>query len=378
MDVVGATTDVRIRRAQTADNDSLSRLFADVSMEADLDLEVRREPDFFGLYRVQGDDWECWVAENDRGVAGMGTILVRDGYLDGCLRRIGYLGDLRLSPELQGKKLLPRFYGPILSEAARRYGCDVFLTTVIASNKRAMRALTGDGARASGIPPYVLIRRFDIRAVHLTVPLPRPRTNIAVRRAGADDVADIAAFLDDDGRRRPFGYAVPERELERRLRVWPDLDPSSFLLAHDRSGDLVGCIALWDPHALKRMVVRGYHGRMRAVHHIYNAAAKILRFCPLPPPGGQLGYGYATHVAVPSDDPGVLRALLHAAYTEQRRTGRTSLAFCVFADDPLAPAFRGFPYTDLSTNLYAVAAPETELPPGCFAAGRPGFEMALV
>ena len=74
----------------------------------------------------------------------------------------------------------------------------------------------------------------------------------------------------------------------------------------------------------------------------------------------------------------MLRALVHAVYADQRRSGRTSVAFCVFDEDPLAPAFRGFPYTDLSTNLYAVAAPGAELPPGCFAPARPGFEMALV
>lgn len=379
MDVTTAPrTDVLVRRAEGADNEALCALFESISMDADLDLSIRRDPDFFGLYGIQGPTWECWLGETEKGVGGLGAIVVRDGYLGGRPARIGYLGDLRLAPEFQGQKLIPRFYGPILREAAIRYGCDVFLTTIIASNRRAVRALTGPRARAVGIPPYELVRKFGIRAVHLTVPLPRIRSRFVVERATAGCVSEIADFLDADGRRRPFGYALPEVELHRRLQEWPDLEISSFYLARDRDGTLVGCIALWDPSAVKRTIVRGYRGRMGAVRRAYNAAGELLGFSPLPPPGSEMRYAYATHVAVPSDDPRVMRALLHRVYADQRKTERTFVAFCVFEDDPLRAAFRGFPYTDLTTNLYAVPAPGSDLPAACFAPGTPGFEMALV
>lgn len=379
MDVATTTgEDVRVRRAERADNEDLCRLFESISMEADLDLSIRRNPDFFALYRIQGRAWECWVGETQKGVGGMGAIVVRDGYLGGRPARIGYLGDLRLAPDFQGQKLVPRFYGPILRDAATRYGCDVFLTTIIASNRRAIRALTGPRARSAGIPPYEPVRSFGIRAVHLTVPLPRPPSRFVVEQATAGCVSELADFLDADGRRRPFGYAMSELELHRRLQDWPGLEISSFYIARDRDGALVGCVALWDPGAVKRTVVRAYRGRMLAVRRAYNVAGRLLRFSPLPPPGSEMRYAYATHVAVPSGDPQVMRALLHRIYADQRKTGRTFVAFCTFENDPLNAAFRGFPYTDLTTNLYAVPAPGSELPEECFAPGTPGFEMALV
>lgn len=367
-----------VRSADAADNEELSGLFASISMESDLDLSIRRDPDFFALYRIQGGAWECWVAETERGLRGLGAIVVRDGYLGGRPTKIGYLGDLRVAPDFQGQKLVPRFYGPVLHDAAERFGCDVFLTTVIASNQHAMRALTGPRARAAGIPPYHLVRAFDIRALHLTIPMPRLRSRFTVEHATSRSVGEIAAFLDDDNRARPFGYALGEQELRRRLDEWPTLDPASFYLARDETGALMGCVAVWDPSRVKRTVVRDYRGRMVRVQRGYNVAAKMLRFAPMPDPGSELRYAYATHVSVPSDDPRVLRALVHRIYSDQRKTGRSFIAFCVFDGDPLATAFRGFLYTDLRTNLYAVAAPGTELPASVFAPGRPGFEMALV
>ncbi len=379
MDVATAlASDVTVRSAEPRDNDALCQLFASVSMESELNLEIRRDPDFFALYRIQGPLWECWLGETGEDLAGLGAIVVRDGYLDGRPVRVGYLGDLRVASELQGRKLVPRFYGPILRDAAERFECDVFLTTIIASNRRAIRALTGPRAREAGIPPYEFVRSFGIRAVYLTVSLPWIRTRYHVERGTESCLAEIASFLDADGRRRPFGYAFDETELRRRLDEWPGLEISSFYLARDPNGALAGCVAVWDPHDVKRTVVRGYAGRMRRVRRIYNAAAATLRFSPLSAPGGGLRYSYATHVAVPSGDPAVLRALIARIYDDHRKTGRSFIAFCAFDDDPMGTAFRGFTYTDLKTNLYVVPAPGRDLPPGCLAPGPPGFEMALV
>lgn len=378
MDVAAAGTDVAVRRAEPADNEALCELFASVTMESDLDLSIRRDPDFFALYRLQGRTWECWVGETERGMGALGAIVVRNGYLGGRPAPIGYLGDLRVAPGLQGRNVVADFYGPVLRDVATRHRCEIFLTTIIASNQRAIRALTGPRARAAGIPPYHLVRSFGIRAVYLTVPIPRPRSRFRVERATASDVREIADFLDADGKARPFGYALPEPELRRRLREWPDLDISSFYIARTPAGDLVGCVALWDPRAVKRTVVRDYRGRMLKVRRAYNTAGKLLRFTPLPDPGSEMQYAYATHLAVPSGDPRVMRELLHRIYADQRTTGRTFIAFSAFDDDPLRPAFRGFPYTDLATNLYAVPAPGSDLPADCFARGAPGFEMALV
>jgi hypothetical protein len=199
-----------------------------------------------------------------------------------------------------------------------------------------------------------------------------------VRRADERDVPRVAAFLDDDARRRPFGYVFTEEELRRRLETWPGLTPASFYLAEGGAGELAGCLALWDAAPVKRTVVQAYRGVMRRVRLGHDLLASLLRAPRLPRPGEAFRYLYATHLAVPSGDPRVMRALLEAIYADYRGGGYHFISWFVLAGDPLAPAFRGFWYTDLAARLYVVSLPGVEPPAACFAPGRPGFEMALV
>ena len=369
---------LHLRRATPDDNAAMCALFADVPMETDIALSIRRDPDCSALLRLQSEDWECWVAEEEGRVEAMASLVFRDGYVGGEIRRVGYLGDLRLSPRVQGRHLLNRVYGPTLAESAAARGCVASLTAVIASNERALRALTVQNRRQRGMPRYTPLRDFRIRNVHLALPrLPR-RSAFRVRRAAEADVPAIAAFLDADARRRPFGQPMPEAELRRRLREWPGLRTESFYLAEDRDGALAGCLAVWDAARVKRTVVAAYRGKMRRIKTGYDLAARVFRFPPLPDPGQELRYLYATHQAVPSGDPEILRALLDRVYADHRRSGYVLLSCFAPEGDPLDAAFRGFQFTDLPARLFVVTPPGVEPPPECLAPGRPGFEMALV
>lgn len=152
---------LRVRPAVDADDPGLRRLFSSITMDADLSLRVDREPDVFALYRMQhAHACEAWIGELDGEVVGLGTLMARDGYVGGELRRIGYLGDLRLDPRVRGREVLATIYGPVLDGFAERHGVGVFYTAVIASNRRAVAALTGPKAASLGIPAYHLLQRF--------------------------------------------------------------------------------------------------------------------------------------------------------------------------------------------------------------------------
>lgn len=370
---------ISVRRATPADAPAQCALLAGVAMDADLALSVRRDPDFDALYRLQARHWESWVVEVDGVVEGTGTVLVRDGYLDGSRIRVGYLGDLRFSPRAEGRQLLDRLYGPILRSASEQFGCDYFLTAIIASNARARRALTIVTRRSTqrGRPVYTPLRSFDIRSLHLAVPRLRERLAYTVRRATTADVPALARFLDLDARARPFGYVLDEAELRRRLASWPGLSAHAFHLAEDGAGRLAGCLALWDAAPVKRTIVDAYRGAMKRVRIAHDIAARLLRRPLLPALGGAFHYQYATHVTVPSRDPAVLRALLQSAYAAARADGCHFLSICAPVADALEPAYRGYLKTDLRAELHLVTLPGVPRP----AAGDdawPGFEMALV
>ena len=276
--------------------------------------------------------------------------------------------------------LLDRAYGPILEAAREKHGCEHWLTAIIASNARARRALTVHTERAArrGRPRYTLLREFDIRSLHLVLPRRRERSPFAVRRGLAEDIPAIAALLDEDSRRRPFGYQMPEAELRERLATWPGLSVESFHVAEDAAGRMVGVVAPWDAAPVKETVVARYGGATRRVRLAHDLAALALGRPRLPAPGGAFRYQYLTHLAVPSGDPAVLRALLDSAYRSARRARYHFLSACAPAGDPLDAAYRGFLATNLRAQLYLVTLPGTPVPDALMHAPMPGFEMALV
>src|SRR5690349_12149428 len=94
-------------------------LLGGVAMDAGLSLSIRRTPTVDAMYALHATSWQSWVVADDGGrIEGMGSVLVRNGYLDGNDASVGYLGDLRFSQRAEGRHLLDRAYGRILREAS--------------------------------------------------------------------------------------------------------------------------------------------------------------------------------------------------------------------------------------------------------------------
>jgi len=374
-----------VRLAAPQDEPALRRLFSSITMDADLSLRVDREPDFFALYEIQGDAvCEPWVGILDGELVGLGTLVARNGYLGGEVRRIGYLGDLRLDPRIRGREVLATLYGPCLDGFATRHGVGVFYTAVIASNARAVRALTGPSAHDLGIPTYHLLQRFSIRAVQ-TIGARRPgraaRRTWRVRRASEADLPALARLLDHDARTRAFGAPIDADRLERSFARWPGLAVEDVHLLERRdTGELVGSLAPWDATPVKQTVVTAYRGSMRWVRRSYDIAATLVRAPRLPAPGSALRYCYATHHAVTDPDPEAARLLVHAAWRSVRASGgrHVFLSCRVPRSDGSEAPYEGFVTNDLPANLYAVVPHGGDLPVELHDANRFGFEMALV
>ena len=367
---------VTLRLAQPTDNAALLELFAHVPMAGSLALVTRRDPDVFALYDIQRGLRECWVYADDDRLSGMGTVLVREGWLDGHACRVGYLGDLRGRFAVRRQRGLARLYGEIFEGVRQRYGCNVFLTAVLASNAVAIHSLARRRPERLSQPYYHLLRRFAAVSVHFTRRrLASTRPGVWVRHATETDIPALSALLDTDHRGRPFGYRFDTGELAHRLAHWPGLTLEHTYLAHDRHGQLLGCASAWDPSSLKSYQVEAYRGSMIWAKHGLNLLAALCRTPRLPEPGARFRAFYLCNVSIRDEHPVILRALLEHIYADFHPRGYHFFMVNMYEDDPLAPALRGFCRRSLAFHLYAVtssSAPQTVYP-----RGRPGFEMVL-
>ncbi len=366
-------TDPTPRLATPADNAQLLELFGQVPMRGELVLATQRAPDFFSLYQMQKAEPFVYVGDADDGkLIGMCTALVREGWLDGRVQKVGYLGDLRV--RFDRSRAFARFFGEYFERLCTTTGCTQYYTSLLASNRAAINALTKKRASRSKQPHYELMRPFTTVSVQLTRN-PRRTTNVRVSSAAPNDLDAVSQLLAADHRTRPFGYRFDDGELAHRLAHWPGLSMENVLVARDSSGALVGTASIWNPQPVKRFEVRAYGGKMKWVKRGYDLAATVLRWPTLPAPGEEFRYAYLANVSVKNDDVAVFRALLEEAYRRLHGTGLHFFSFDLGAGDLLWPAVKGFMTQKLDFALYGVtpsSAPRTEWPKG-----RTGFEVAL-
>ncbi len=363
-----------LRPATRADNEALLELFGAVPMAGDLVLSTRRDPDFFALYDMQRGDTECWVYETVGGLAALGTVLVREGWIGGRPARVGYLGDLRSRMRASRERVVPRVYADAIDGAVHRHGCELFLTAVLASNAAAINALVRRREARASQPRYHLMRRFSMTSVQFAGSARVRPVPYRVRTATPDDVAAIVRLLDRDHRARPFGYRYDQGELEHRLDRWPGMTLDRTYLALDHDERLVGVTTAWDPAAVKRYRVVAYRGSMRWMKLGFNATARLMGWPRFPEPGRDFRCLYLCNTSIADERHEVLLALLQRIYADFRNSGYHFFSLCVYENDPLAPALRGFVTRRLDFHLYVVTRGDAPPP---LLDGRPGFEMAL-
>ena len=381
-----ATAIARARIATVDDNAAILELMADVPMQGNLALATQRDPDFFALYDLQRGRNVLWVDDAADGrLAGMGGILVRDGFLDDVAMPVGYLGDLRTRGFVRERLAFPQVYAHLFHRAVEQTGCEHYLTAILADNAAAAKALTSSSSSAGSSsssskrrpqPHYHPLTSFDMANVHfLRKHTARPTPGLTVRRAVVDDLPAITALLAADHEKRPFGWRFDDGEFEHRLAHWPGFTLHETFLVHDDTGVLRGVCTCWDTSAVKRYRVLRYGGQMLWVKRGLSLLSSLTGTAPLPDVGHDFRYFYLTNLSIVDDDPRVFQALVDAVYAAHVDDGFHFFAFPLYPDDPLAAGTRGYFVRRVPFQLHAVTSSSrrrTDWP-----GGRPGFEMAL-
>jgi hypothetical protein len=132
------------------------------------------------------------------------------------------------------------------------------------------------------------------------------------------------------------------------------LAPEDIMVAR-RSGRVVGVMAAWDQAAYKQDIVEAYGPTLRRLRPIYDAAARLLGFSPLTPPGHAIPLAFAACIAVAKDDPDVMQALLAACSRHARERGKAFLMLGLADHDPLLRVARRSLHVTYHSDLYAAS-----------------------
>jgi hypothetical protein len=354
-----------VRDACPRDNEGLVALAAACSMAGDIELRIDRRPDFFALDRLERDRCRVAVAERDGEVVGCIAFSERESHLDGRSLTTGYVGDFKVHPAHRDAVVADELCRYV-ARAMRGLPDDTpVMITVLAGNGAMERRL--DGPR--GLPHFTHIA--TIRTHSLSILWKRGSSMLplllwtgtegrskdpAIRHAEWSDVEEMADLWLAVGSQRQFSPVYDAESLAKWIRESPGLDISSYRLARDRSGKLLGFLGLWDQRDFKQLSVVSYSHRMSAARRVFNRLAPLVGAECLPPEGSPLNLVTATNVCVPAHRADVLRALVVAGHNELRHQGYSLLNIGLDRTDPLNAAMRGLLAQPTDVNAYVTTA----------------------
>jgi hypothetical protein len=356
---------LRFVLAMPEHDEAIRRLLRENPMRGTISLSFEREPNFFQSTGITSERDDTILAFSGGRLVCMGRCIVRPCWLDGAVRRVGYLGELRLDASVQGRfDILRRGYA-FFRELHRANPADVYFTSIATDNHRAQRLLERG---VTGLPAYRYLTDF----VTLVVSVPRharyfSSTRFRYENATPSRAGEIAAFLNLHASRHQLASEWTEGRLANLARHGLSLDRIQLAFADKR---LIACTGLWDQREFRQTVIRGYTPVLRFMRPILNMAARVFGTIESPPVGSVVAHAFVSPLAIAPEGEKMLPEFITSMFQPAAKLGIRLLTLGFDAADPrLAIVQRYFGGRVYRTRLYQVRWPE-DCSEDCAAAGH--------
>lgn len=330
-------------RATEADDGEIRALLRTVPMDGKLQIGFEREPSYDACPAPAGIEENTLVARRYGKLLSVGSWSMRDVWLEGEPKCIGYLHGLRMAPGTTGSMRVLRDGYARLAEDVKNKAAVGWFTSVDANNTRARRVFE---SRASGLPHY---RRM---AEYLTRVMPVPRQGALLRESAVAEV-DVTEFLQSEGSRHDLALIWNEDRWLALKRNGFTLDNVSVVR---REGRIVAVAGVWDQSAWKQIVIHGYPTWMQRLRPLLPIVTKCLGWPGLPSAGCRVPLATVFPFAVARGEEHSLAELWCGVESIARAKGIEWLGLGLDASDPLWQKVRmrraGLSYR---TILYSVS-----------------------
>ena len=349
------STKVRFELASQADDAAIRRLLRENPIPGTISLALEREPNYFADASLPGERKRTIVAREAERVVCAGSCSTRLRFINGQLRRVGYLGGLRLDASVAGRfDILRRGY-ELFRELEAASPADLYFTSIAADNMRA-RSILERGMR--GMPRYEFVGEF----VTLLLPTKRRsevgRNSVEGRQATGEktDAETLVDLLNQHGQQYQFNAHWTTEQLRALEPLGLRLD--KFLVSNGA--------ALWDQRGFRQTVIHSYAPWLARLRPALNIVASMLKWPRLPETGSTLSHAFVfpltvelelkrTKVFAPAT------ALVHLLQELSRTAVRLRLDYLTLgfaANDPrLAAVRKHFRAREYRSRIYVVSWP---------------------
>ena len=348
-------TRYRFELAAPSDDAALRSVMSQTPMPGNVALSFEREPSYLNSNVVHGKQRQTVVCRDTKSdeIVGVATRCVREMFVGGEKKRVGYLGGLRFVKHARKRGLLARGYRFVRElHDSDANAPPFYLTTIADGNTEAINSLTSERA---GLPTYRLLSRLHTLVLPIQKGVDCSRLP-ALKKCEVSKLADpeqLIEFLNVQGFCKTFLPVYESDDFGRPDGTFRDLDRSSIVIAK-RDGKIVGCAGVWDQRPFRQTIVRGYSRTIGILRPLINQWSRLTGGIQLPRVGQPLNACFVCFPVVAGDDAAVFHLILRRL-VRMAPANASCLLLGLCEDDPLLRIAASHSRWQYTTRLYAVS-----------------------
>lgn len=288
------------------------------------------------------------------------TLAFSKAVLEDKEQTIGIATDLRIEKSRESLVAWANNFLPIITNERESRNCHYFFSPIGRSRIETFKTFIRPRSISRNFPRYHLFRRFDVVTIHGKYPfMPSPLSTIDIDFVKLEDIEPLQSYIQRQQLKKPFYFYDKTFHLQKYLETWPGLSIHQFLVAKDKRGNIIGCMALWDSKNIEVLKAIGKSKRVKT----FEQTLKTLSYLGITHPLTSSKTGVLNQLQINflyADNPDIFYTMLSHAYAQAPKTHFLSYTVSENQRTFLPP--RSFISQRTPYNLYCLLAPNDPIP----------------
>ncbi len=356
---------MKLMLANESQNDELCSFFQQFNLPGLVELRLRRT-DFFAPYRALSDKYRTYCLEDEEGkIQAIATFLIHDTLHEGHVQRVAIALDLRVAPNRAALSHWSQHFLPVLQQVYDEEKVAAVFSMINRTDPKLFNLFLRPRSMKRPLPRYYLYRKVNLVTLHGRYPwAPLPVPTLRIKNADTGQLDALINYLSTRAQYRTFATVWDFQSLQKKLHQMPGSTLSTFLIAQDARGNIVGCLAPWTSKEMQAYLPMTYSLTAHNFRQFLKFGSVFGWTRPLTKPKSRTGqdfalrFRYLTQIHARNED--IFESLLWTAYESLEKDEFAVYAHCDH-DFRLRPP-RHWVSSVQPHALYSVLPPSMEMP----------------
>ncbi len=321
---------LHIRPAHLMDDQQLVKLIAESMPSNGVLLSFERFPSYFTATHTQYEQPHVMVIvadEQPEKILAMFNLGTRNCYINGLVKPLRYVGDLRINKTTRGKGLI----NLLMLYLKQCFPLDETYQTVVLNDNMTARKVLHENRPE--VPTHYMCDRVETHTLTGFKTKKQLSNHLSINPMTAKDIKGVNRFIQYMADYYNFLPAYDFNGITAEDPYWNGLSFNDFYIVK-RAGQIVGLYGLWNQGSFKQTRIAEYGKFIAAIRPAYNYWAKRTKQLCLPKKGETLNYMMLHSVLCNPYDADLFENMLRAAHQHAINKQYYAICFTLAETDP--------------------------------------------